>query len=179
MGEVEMRIVASLLTAVLLCLSTVKMMGALQQSGYKNSGFFRWLKRKDNLYFNRVAVLALCLALTSAVTVLCFSFLQKNSPLLLAAIPFFGLLLLFWRMDWKYALKVNVRFTGRLKRLFAVYFFFTACVAYIFIAGLGFLSELNGSRVYALVREDMREVNAGQVGFGWKKLIAFFERKLI
>jgi len=151
MGEVELRVVASLLTAVLLCLSTLKMMGALQQSGYKNGVFFRWLKRKDNLYFNRLAVLSLCLALTSAVTVLCFSFLPKNGPLLVAWIPFFGLLFLFVRMDSKYALKVNVHFTGRLKRLFAVYFFFTACVAYIFIAGLGFLSELNGSHVYGLV----------------------------
>ena len=151
MDELGMRIVASLLTALLLCLSTIKMMGALQQSGYKCEGFFRWLKRKDNLYFNRLAIFSLCLALTSAVTVLSFSFLRGKAPLLVASIPFFGLLLLFWRMDWKYALKVNARFTGRLKRLFAVYFFFTACVAYILVAVLGFLAELNGSRIYELV----------------------------
>ena len=151
MDEVVLRIVASLLTALLLCLSTVKMMGALQQSGYERSRFFRWLKRKDNLYFNRLAVLSLCIALTPAVVSLCFSFLDKNVPLLIASIPFFGLLLLFWRMDWKYALKVPVRFTGRLKRLFAVYFLFTACAAYVLVALLGFLAEWNGSRIYGLV----------------------------
>jgi UDP-N-acetylmuramoyl-tripeptide--D-alanyl-D-alanine ligase len=126
------------------------MMGALQQSGYKRVNFLRWLKRKDNLYFNRLAVLSLCLALVSAVTALCFSFLQKHTPLLIAAIPFFGLLLLFWRMDWKRALKVPAHFTGRFKRLFSVYFFFTACAAYVLIAVLGFLADVNGSRIYGL-----------------------------
>lgn len=126
-------------------------MGALQQSGYKYGTFWRWLKRKDNLYFNRLAVLALCLALTSAVTALCFSFLGTQEALLVASIPFFGLLLLFWRVDAKYALKVPITFTGRLRRLFAVYVFFTACVSYILMAGLTFLAEWNGSDLYGLI----------------------------
>lgn len=151
MDEVIMRMVASVLTAILLCVSTLKMMGALQQSGYKCGGFWRWLKRKDNLYFNRLAVLALCLALTSTVTALCFSFLGTRGALLASAVPFFGLLLLFWRMDVCYALKVPTRFTGRLKRLFAAYFLFTACVGYFLAAVLGFLAEWNGSDLYALI----------------------------
>lgn len=146
-----MRIIASLLTTLLLCLSTVKMLGALQQSGYKRTGFLRWLKRKDNLYFNRLAVLSLCLALTTAVVSFCFSFLGVEGALLVSAVPFFGLLLVFWRMDSKYALKVKTRFTGRARRLFTVYIFFTACVSYIFIAVLGFLAEWNGSDLYGLI----------------------------
>ena len=151
MDEVVLRIVSSLLTTLLLCTSTLKMMGALQQGGYEKERFFRWLKRRDNLYFNRLAVLSLCLALVSAVTAFAFSFLKGNGPLLIAAIPFFALLLLFWRMDWKYALKVPVHFTGRLKRLFAVYCFFTACVGYVLVAVLGFLATWNGSRIYGLI----------------------------
>ena len=115
MDEVMMRIIASLLTTLLLCLSTMKMLGVLQQSGYKRDSFCGWLKRKDNLYFNRLAVLSFCLALTSTVTALCFSFLGVRGALLTASVPFFGLLLLFWRMDSKYALKVQTRFTGRLR----------------------------------------------------------------
>ena len=151
MDEVVLRIVASVLTAVLLCVSTIKMMGALQQSGYKSGGFWRWLKRKDNLYFNRLAVLSLCLALTSTAVALCFSFLDVRGALLVASVPFFGLLLLFWRMDAKYALKVPVNFTGRLKHLFAVYLLFTACIAYVLVAVLGFLAEWNGSFIYGLI----------------------------
>lgn len=151
MDEMILRIIASVLTALLLCASTVKMMGALQQSGYKCGGFWRWLKRKDNLYFNRLAVLSLCLALTSALISLCFSFLGTRYALLSASVPFFGLLLVFWRMDTKYALKVPVHFTARLKRLFAIYLLFTACVAYILVAGLGFLAKWNGSTLYGLI----------------------------
>jgi UDP-N-acetylmuramoyl-tripeptide--D-alanyl-D-alanine ligase len=151
MDEVMMRIVACLLTTLLLCLSTVKLLGALQQSNYKNGVFRGWLKRKDNLYFNRLAVLSLCLALTVAVTALCFSFLGGRGALLVSAIPFFGLLFLFFAMDQKHALKVPVHFTARLKRLFALYAFFTVCIAYIFVALLGFLAELNGSSIYALI----------------------------
>ena len=151
MDEMMMRIVASLLTALLLCVSTVKLLGALQQSNYKNKVFSGWLKRKDNLYFNRLAVLALCLALTSAVTSLCFSFLGAQEALLVASIPFFGLLFLFFMVDQKHALKVPVHFTARLKRLFAVYALFVACVCYFLVALLSVLADLNGSAIYALI----------------------------
>ena len=151
MDEVMMRIVASVLTTILLCLSTVKMLGAMQQSNYKCKVFSGWLKRKDNLYFNRLALLSLCLALVSAVTALSFSFLGKEEALLVAAIPFFGLLFLFWGSDTKYALKVPVHFTARLKRLFAVYALFTASVSYFFVAVLGFLAKWNGSNLYGLI----------------------------
>jgi len=151
MNEVLLRIVGSLMAACLLSLSTLKMLGALQQSGYKRAGFVRWLKRKDNLFFNRLAVLAWCLALTSTVTSLCFSFLGVRAALLISAVPFFGLLLLFCYADSKRALKVATKRTGRVQRLFAIYFFLTACVAYILAAALGFLPDWNGSFLYALV----------------------------
>lgn len=151
MNEVVLRIVASVVTACLFCLSSLKLMGALQQSGYQNGGFWRWLKRKDNLYFNRLAVLALCLALCSAIVSLCFSFLGLRAALLISSVPFLALLLIFWRVDGKYALKIPVKRTGRLQRLFAVYFLFTACAAYLFAAVLGFLAEWNGSFLYGLI----------------------------
>lgn len=151
MNEGMLRIVASVLTAVLLCVSTVKLLGALQQGGYKNGSFWRWLRRKENLQFNRLAVLSLCLALASAVVSLSFSFFGVRGALLIAAIPFFGLLLLFWRMDARYALRVPVKFTARLMRLFAVYLLFTASAAYILLSGLHFLAVWNGSKLYALI----------------------------
>ena len=152
MDEVILRIVASAVTACLLCFSTLKMLGAMQQSGYKNGGFWRWLKRKDNLQFNRLAVLALCLVLVSAVTSLCFSFLGERAALLISSVPFFGLLLLFRFSDGKFALKVPMKRTGRVLRLLAVYWLFTACVTYLFIAVLAFFADLNGSFLYGLMQ---------------------------
>ena len=151
MDNVLQRIAGCLICACFLFLANLRLIGVLQQAGYKNGGFLAWLKRKDNLYFNRLAVLALCLALTTAVTVLCFSFLDTRGALLVSALPFFGLLLLFWRMDTTYALKVPTRFTGRLQRLFAVYVLFTASVGYFLVAMLGFLAEWNGSVLYGFI----------------------------
>ncbi len=151
MIEFAQRIAAALVVACILCLSTLKTLGVMQQTGYQNGSFWRWLKRKDNLYFNRLWVLALCLALATAVTSLCFSFLGKGWALLLSGLPFFGLLLIFWRVDGKYALKVPAKRTGRLCRLFGIYYFFTALFAYMLIALLAFLAEWNGSDLYGLV----------------------------
>ena len=152
MNEVVLRIVAAAVVAFLLCFSTTKLLGAMQQSGYKNGNFFRWLRRKDNLQYNRLAVLALCLVLVSTVTALCFSFLGEQAALLIAAIPFFGLLLLYFYADGKFALKVPAKYTGRFCRLFAVYWLFTASVAYLLVAVCAAFADLHGGTLYGLMQ---------------------------
>lgn len=151
MNEVVLRIVAALLSACFFCLSTLKMLGAMQQSGYKNDGFLGWLGRKDNQLFNRLGFLAAALAFTPAIVSLCFSFLGERGALLVSAFPFFLMLVLYAVADGKYALKVPVKKTGRFWRLFAVYFLFTAGFGYLFIALLKFLAVWNGSQLYALI----------------------------
>ena len=92
MFNVWERIILSLVATAIACASTRKMLGAMQQSGYKNRVFWRWLKRKDNLQFNRLCVLALCLALASAITSLCFSFVGEKGAVACAfAIYYFAL----------------------------------------------------------------------------------------
>lgn len=151
MIETVTRIIASVVCAQLLCCATAKTVGAMQQSGYKNAGFLRWLKRKDNLLFNRLCVLSLCLALATAITALCFSFLGTEIALIASGVVFCLFLVFFLISDGKYALKVPAKRTGRFCRLFAVYLLITACVNYLFIALLSFLSVWNGSKVYALI----------------------------
>lgn len=151
MIETIVRIVASVVCATLFCTMTVKAVGAMQQSGYNGGAFTRWLKRKDNMLFNRLCVLSLCLALMTAVTALCFSFLGTRLALILSGVAFFVLLVFYLVSDSKYALKVPAKHTGRFRRLFGVYLLLTACVSYAFIALLNFLSVLNGSELYALI----------------------------
>lgn len=151
MGEVFQRIAASLLCATLFCLMTVKSLGVMQQGGYKNGAFFRWLEKKENIFFNRLCVLALCLALASAITALCFSFLGGKIALLISALPFVCLLFAYLYSDRKRALKVAIKKTGRFQRLFVCYFFFVLCLSYLFIAVLGFLATWNGSAFYGLI----------------------------
>ncbi len=151
MIEVVEKMVSALVIACLLCLSTVKAIGVMQQGGYKTKTFWRWLRSKENLFYNKLSVLALCLALATTVTALCFSFLGVRWALTLSALPCFILLLYFLWSEGKYALKVPAKRTGRYLRLFAVYFLFTAIFTYALIATLGVLSDWNGSKLYALV----------------------------
>ncbi len=150
MNEILM-VSASFTTALLLCVGTQNALGAMQQSGYKNGSFLRWLRRKDNLFFNRLAVFALCLALASAVASLCFSFLGKTGALACSAAPFFALCLAFVWSGHKYALKVPLNRTGRCKRLFVGYLIVTAAAGYGILAFLSWLAKRNGSEMYALV----------------------------
>lgn len=151
MDDVIIRGIACLATAFLFCIATLPLLGALQQSGYKNDVFSRWLKNKDNLQYNRLCVLALCLGLSATVTSLCFSFLGTRAALAVSALPFFGILIAFCAVGKKYGLKVRTKATGRCKRLFAVYFFLCAVIAYAWIALLWALIRWNGSAVYALI----------------------------
>lgn len=151
MTELVLKVVASVVATCLFCTCTFKMVGAMQQAGYKNGVFWRWLKRKDNLEYNRLAVMALCLGLSTAIVSLCFSFLGTAWALVISAVPFALLSLFFCWADGKYALKVKTVRTGRLCRLFGIYLFFVAAVGYVLIAILGFLKEWNGSFLYGLV----------------------------
>ena len=143
--------IASLVTACLFCASTKNALGAMQQGGYSCKKFFAWLTRKDNLYFNRLAVLSLCLALVSAITAFCFSFLGVREALVCSCVPFFALCLLFLRSGEKYALKVPLRYTGRIKRLCAGYLLVMALAEFGWIAFLAFLAKWNGSEIYNLI----------------------------
>jgi hypothetical protein len=58
---------------------------------------------------------------------------------MVSALPFFGFCLLFCRADGKYALKIPVKNTPRLKRLSLCYLLTIAITSYLFISLLYFL----------------------------------------
>ncbi len=151
MGEVLQRIAACVICATLFCFATLKTVGALQQSGYQNKTFLRWLKRKGNMQFNRLCVFALCLALASTVTALCFSFLGVKNALLVSGLVSVLMSFGYCVAEHKYALKVPLKRTGRVVRLFAVYLLFVAAFCYLLIALLYFLAIVNGSSLYGLI----------------------------
>ena len=151
MVDLWVKIFAGVACGILFSLMTVKTVGAMQQGGYKNRLFLRWFRRGDNMYFNRLCVLALCLALTTTVTALGFSFLGKTWARAISAIPFFGLCATFLFVDLRYALKVPVHRTGRFCRLFVFYLLLVTVVSYGAIELLQYLIEINRSSLYALI----------------------------
>ncbi len=151
MSELLTNLGSALISAVLFCVTTLKMLGAMQQSGYKTGGFMGWLNRKENLFYNRLFVLAVSSFALCMTTALSFSFLETTYALLISALPFFACLLLFLFVDRKYALKVPYTVTKRFVRLFVVYLLLTLAVNFGVISLLWLLMERNGSKLYALI----------------------------
>lgn len=151
MSELTLQIVAVFVCTTLFCLMTMKMLGAMQQSGYKNGMFWAWLRRKDNMFFNRICVLALCLAMPVCVTALCFSFLGERGAILISALVFVVFTVAFLVSDAKSALKVPLKRTGRAVRLFCVYFVLTALFLFGAVMLLDWLRALNGSKLYRII----------------------------
>ena len=71
MSELLSRIAVTLLATALYFAAGIRMLGAMQQCGYKNARFRAWLKRRENLWYNRLCLLFLMLTLTCALFSLC------------------------------------------------------------------------------------------------------------
>lgn len=151
MDNVLERLIASVVCATLFCVATYKTLGAMQQSGYKNRAFWRWARKAGNMLYNRLGMLAICIALTTTVFSLCFSPFGTQVALIVSALPFLALWGTYILSDRKYALKIPTASTGRVKRLFVLYYFLTLCITYALIALLTFLAVWNGSVLYKLV----------------------------
>lgn len=151
MSELALQIVAVVVCTTLFCLMTMKMLGAMQQSGYKNGVFWSWLRRKENMFFNKLCVLALCLAMPVCVIALCFSFLGERGAILVSALVFLIFTVVFLISDSKSALKVPLHRTARAIRLFCVYVVFTALFLFGTILLLDFLRDENGSKLYRII----------------------------
>ncbi len=151
MTELFIQLGAAFVAAVIFCIMTVKTLGAMQQSGYKTKTFLHWLRRGDNLFFNRLFVLSLSLLIFCATTSLAFSFLGRTYALVVAAVPFLALLIVFIVVDSKYALKLPYKITGRFVRLFIVYWLLAFAVNFGVLYLLGYLMKINGSSIYSLI----------------------------
>lgn len=74
----------------------------------------------------------------------------RKPPCSSRRVPFLFFCILFCVADRKYALKVPLTVTGRIKRLSAVYILLIACVSYLVIAVLAFLGRVFDSELYSL-----------------------------
>ncbi len=139
----------SLAMAALCCLCTFKLLGGLQQLGYDGKKYARWLTKKGNMAWSRLALLGFLAALSSAVLAVCFAFTGKAAAYIsLFPFPlFFGL---YFYAD-KRALKVPLVPTNRVKHIYlAEYVLFLLAGAAIVLAvnaaahysGIGIVRDL-------------------------------------
>lgn len=150
MTERIYKIVICFVASCFYLLAGRKMFGAIQQSGYRLRLFFKWLRKKNNLYRGRLWILSGLTVLSGAVVSLCFSFLGTTLARAVSLIPFVLFSLLFLWCDEKYALKVPLQKTARIKRIGAVYAFFLLCFTYVFLSGLTLLEAVIDKSAYSL-----------------------------
>ena len=106
-----------ILTGWFLALCSLRAQGILQQENYAGGAMVRWCFKKGNLEGRRFSLLALSLALLTALFNLCFSFCGYKTANLVALAPFAGLFVIYCVSERKRALKVPAKPTPRLVRL--------------------------------------------------------------
>lgn len=150
MDNVLLRLAAAIVCGVFFFACSGKILAVLAEGGYRNGKFIKWLKRNDNLFFNRLCLLSGLMLLSAAVCAACCSVLGVRIAKAVTALPFFLFLVLFCVADRKYALKVPVKKTARVKRLSVVYLFLLFAFDYVFVAMLYFLERVIGGELYSL-----------------------------
>jgi UDP-N-acetylmuramoyl-tripeptide--D-alanyl-D-alanine ligase len=139
-------------TGWLFSLVCLRMLGILQQQGYRGKAFLKFCFKKGNLEERRLVLLAISLGLLLALVNLCFCFLGHKGANLVSALPFAGVILLYCIAEHKRALKVKANPTPRMIRLGVCNLILLAGIG----CGLGFgcaaLGQLIGNEWYLLFR---------------------------
>ncbi len=136
------RAVASALCACFFFVATHRLVGVMQQCGYKNKKFFAWLRQDSNVYFSRMLFWSTLSITSTALFIFVFYFLQEVGALAMGGIPFFGFAILFYLVDKRYALKVQANKSGRWKRLCIAYAVMIAVFSFGFICLCSLLKPL-------------------------------------
>ncbi|MGN1372483.1 MAG: Mur ligase family protein [Candidatus Coproplasma sp.] len=135
------------------CLSIVsfKSLGVLQAFGYSGRQLMRWAGKKGNLMQSRLSILFLCVALTSAVTSLCFTFTGRWAAVigLVAYLVFF---VAYFIADATHTFKSNAKLTPRFKRLYVTTFLTFAVLAYLMATLLNFVQSLIGDSLFTQLK---------------------------
>lgn len=133
MDHIAYRIAAAMVCACFYLAATSKLLGVMQQGGYKGGKCLRWLFGAQNTYFLRLTVWGFFSFIACLLVSLAFSFLPGNGGLIASIVPFFLFAILFVSADRSFALKVKMVSSGRVKRLGIVYLFLCAVVAFVVI----------------------------------------------
>ena len=149
MNEFE-RIAITLLATALYFAAGARMLGAMQCCGYKNARFHAWLKRRDNLWYNRLCLLFTMLLLSCALISLSFSFLGAAVAKRISLVPFAFFVALFCVTESKSPVKAPFVPTGRMRRLGAVYAFLLALALYIIVAVFSALEKVILGNLYPI-----------------------------
>ena len=142
----------SLIVSLLLLITSDKIFGAFQQLYYNEKKLLKWSAKPDNMIYSRLILLSFLIFLSFSVLNLCLSFTGS----LFAAYFGFGAYILFFMVyfyaDKKYALKVSIKNTARMKRLKFTFYLINVIVVIALVYLFTLISNLFDSQITYLLR---------------------------
>lgn len=108
---------------LLLLLISYKFLQIMQQSGYEGMGYFKWLRRRDNVYLSRLATVAMLSVLGYLLSTVALSFIEDEWTIYVGFLFYILFVLSYHRSDKKHIRKLPINFTARMERLIVVYVF--------------------------------------------------------
>ena len=95
----------------------------MQQSGYEGFGYFKWLRRRDNVYLTRLATLSMLSLLAFLIFNIVFAFADGAWVFYIGFVFYVLFSLNYYLVDKKRKKKIPLIRTARMNRLITVYFF--------------------------------------------------------
>ncbi len=152
LGEIIAIICGAAVFGGLLSAASLRMAGILQQEGYASLNLLKWYFYRGNMHHRRTALLALILALTTALFNVCFSFLGYDYANLISLLPLFGTFALYFVAEKKYSLKVPLKYTTRAIRLIVAHTVVVITVCVLFSFGLASIAHIADQTWIKLLR---------------------------
>lgn len=112
----------ALCNTLLLFLISYKFLQIMQQSGYEGFGYFKWLRRRDNVYLLRLGTISMLSLLSYLLFIISLSFIDGDWVIYTGFIFYVAFVFGYFKADKKHIRKVPINFTARMERLIIVYF---------------------------------------------------------
>ncbi len=123
----------SAINSLLLLAMSYKFLQIMQQSGYEGFGYFKWLRRRDNVYLSRLTTISLLSLLGYLLTNVSLAFSDEWWVYLVGFFFYVIFIIGYLKSEKKRTRKVPLVRTARMNRLIAVYLIVLLIANYLLI----------------------------------------------
>ncbi len=110
-----------------------KFFRAMQQCGYKGAGYYKWLKKRDNVYLTRIVMLSMLSILGFILVNMAVSFISHPLVKYSGFLVYFLFLIIYFRNEVKNKPKVPLVLTKRIWRLIITFVILTTLTSVVLI----------------------------------------------
>lgn len=133
-GEYKLIYIAiSAVNSLLMLAISYKFLQVMQQSGYEGFGYFKWLRRRDNVYLSRLTTISLLSLLGYLLTNISLAFTDEWWVYFIGFAFYIVFIFGYVKSEKRRTKKVPLVRTARMNRLIFTYFFVLIAVNYFLI----------------------------------------------